>query len=264
MLHRLRIYARYFDLVWEFVIRDLKGRYMGASMGMFWTIIHPLVMILIYTLVFSRLMQAKLPGVSEVYGYSIYLCAGLLPWNAFGESVLRSTTAFIDNANLLKKAFIPKPLFLLYIQIVCIINMSISLAIFFVFLMLLGHWPTTSFLLIPVLIILQQTFALGLGFLFSTIHVFIRDTVQLVGVIIQLWFWITPIMYFEKILPEIIKKYIFLNPWAIIARVYHDIIFLRVFPEYSPLIYFGIITFVTLGLGMFVFQLLRKEIVDKL
>src|SRR5688500_10790143 len=108
MLHKLSIYARYFDRVWKFVNRDLTGRYMGASMGMFWTVIHPLVMILIYTLVFSRIMQAKVPGISEVYSYSIYLCAGLLPWNAFGESVLRSTTAFPDHAHLLKKAFIPK------------------------------------------------------------------------------------------------------------------------------------------------------------
>jgi lipopolysaccharide transport system permease protein len=264
MLHKLRVYARYFDLVWEFVIRDLKGRYIGASMGMFWTVIHPLVMILIYTLIFSRMMHARVPGIGEVYGYSIYLCAGLLPWNAFGESVLRSTTAFIDNADLLKKAFIPKPLFLLYIQIVCIINIFISFSIFFIFLILIGHYPTIFFLIIPFLLILQQIFSLGLSFLFSTLHVFIRDTAQLVGVIMQLWFWITPIMYFEKILPEAIQKNIFLNPWAIIARIYHDIIFLRVFPGYMPVVYFGMVTVITLILGMVIFQLLRKEIVDKI
>lgn len=130
--------------------------------------------------------------------------------------------------------------------------------------MLIGHYPSFSFLLIPILIILQQIFALGLSFLFSTIHVFIRDTVQIVGVVMQLWFWITPIVYFEEILPEGIQKNIFLNPWAIIVKVYHEVIFLRVVPDYMSLVYVCIITFITLILGMLIFQLLRKEIVDKL
>jgi lipopolysaccharide transport system permease protein len=111
---------------------------------------------------------------------------------------------------------------------------------------------------------LQQIFALGLGFAFSTINVFVRDTAQLVGVIMQLWFWITPIMYFEELLPEGMQNIIFLNPWAIIVGIYHKIIFLRSFPEYLSFIYFCIISFATLVLGMLIFQLLKREIVDKL
>src|SRR5207245_4791252 len=104
----LRSLALHWDLLWQMVTTDLRGRYVGSSLGLFWTVIHPLVLILIYTVVFARVMGARLPGSPDAYGYGIYLCSALLPWLAFQEVVVRSTTIFPDHANLVRKVAFPK------------------------------------------------------------------------------------------------------------------------------------------------------------
>src|SRR4029079_10871415 len=99
--------AHHWDLLWQMTVTDLRGRYVGSSLGLFWSVIHPLVMIVIYTVVFSQVMGARMPNNQDRYAYGLYLCSGLLPWMAFQEVVLRCTTLFPDNANLVRKVAFP-------------------------------------------------------------------------------------------------------------------------------------------------------------
>lgn len=251
------------DLLLNFVVRDLKSRYAGSLMGIVWNVIHPLAMIIIYTLVFSRVMGARLPGISDVHGYSIYLCAGLLPWNAFTEVISRSTTVFLDQAWLLKKMNFPKKLLGGSIAFSSLVNFFIGFSIFLLFLLLTGHRPGTAYLILPVLLILQFTFAFGLGLILSALNVFLRDISQLVGIGLQLWFWLTPIVYLEDVVPETVKGVLQLNPMYHFIRGYHSVILDNAFPSWSTLGIMSMLALMSLTIGSAIFFRLKDEIVDE-
>jgi lipopolysaccharide transport system permease protein len=251
------------DLLWNFVVRDFKSRYAGSLMGIFWNVIHPLTLIVIYILVFSQLMGARLPGTSDTYSYGIYLCAGLLPWNAFAEAVSRSTTVFIDQAHLLKKVSFPKKLVGGAIVLSSLINFLIGYSIFFLFLTFTGHRIGLASLSLPGLLILQSVFAFGLGLLLSTLNVFFRDIAQLTGVVLQFWFWLTPIVYLEEVLPKLARDVIHLNPMYYFVRGYQTVVMNDVVPSIWMLGTAGVFALAALIGGSMVFFRLKDDIVDE-
>ena len=251
------------DLLWNFVVRDFKSRYAGSLMGIFWNVIHPLALIVIYILVFSRLMGARLPGTSDAYSYGIYLCAGLLPWNAFAEAVSRSTTVFIDQAHLLKKVNFPKKLVGGAIVLSSLINFLIGYSIFFLFLTFTGHRIGLASLALPGLLILQSIFAFGLGLFLSTLNVFFRDIAQLTGVVLQFWFWLTPVVYLEEVLPEPARDFIHLNPMYYFVRGYQTVVMNDVVPSMWVIGTASIFALAALIGGSMVFFRLKDDIVDE-
>jgi lipopolysaccharide transport system permease protein len=208
-------------------------------------------------------MGAKLPGINDVYGYSIYLCAGILPWNAFVEVVSRSTTVFLDQAWLLKKMSFPKKLLGGSIAFSSFVNFLIGFSMFFVFLVATGHRPNAAFLALPILLILQFTFAYGLGLIVSVLNVFLRDISQLVGIGLQLWFWLTPVVYLESIVPEGARGLFQLNPMYHFIRGYHSVIVDSVFPSWSTLGITAALSLMSLTIGSVIFFRLKDEIVDE-
>ena len=251
------------DLLLNFVVRDLKSRYAGSLMGIVWNVIHPLAMIIIYTLIFTRIMRAKLPGMTDVYSYSIYLVAGLLPWNAFAEVLSRSTTVFLDQAWLLKKISFPKKLLGGSIALSSFVNFLIGFSIFILFLLLTGHRLGRAYLALPILLILQFTFAFGLGLILSALNVFLRDISQLVGIGLQLWFWLTPIVYLENMLPDGLRSLFQLNPMYHFVRGYHSVILDSAFPSWSVLGITSMVSLISLTVGSAIFFRLKDEIVDE-
>lgn len=251
------------DLLWNFVVRDFKSRYAGSLIGIFWNVIHPLTSIIIYVVVFSRLMGARLSGTSDVYAYSIYLCAGLLPWNAFAEVISRSTTVFMDQAHLLKKVNFPKKLLGGSVVVSSFINFLIGYSIFLVFLLLTGHRLGWTSLVLLGLLILQFVFSFGLGLILSTLNVFFRDVSQLVGVGLQFWFWLTPIIYLEEILPQIARGMLYLNPMYYFVRGYQVVIMHDVLPPVWLVGTASALAGAALAGGSLVFFRLKDEIVDE-
>jgi len=259
----LRDFSSNRDLLWNFVVRDFKSRYAGSLLGIFWNVIHPLASIIIYVVVFSRFMGARLPGTSDVYAYGIYLCAGLLPWNAFAEVISRSTTVFMDQAHLLKKVNFPKKLLGGSIVVSSFINFLIGYSIFLMFLLLTGHrlgW--TSGVLIG-LLILQFVFSFGLGLILSTLNVFFRDVSQLVSVVLQFWFWLTPIIYIEEILPQVARGMLYLNPMYYFVRGYQVVVMHDVLPPVWLVGTASALAVAALAGGSMVFFRLKDEIVDE-
>ncbi len=124
-LQTLKQTWRYRGFVLGSVKREFQAKYHHSLLGVIWTLIQPLAMILVYTLIFSQVMKAKLPGVDTVFGYSIYLCAGLLTWGLFAEIVSKSQTIFIDNANLLKKVNFPSATLPLILMLNALVNFAI-------------------------------------------------------------------------------------------------------------------------------------------
>jgi len=170
-------------------------------------------MILVYTVIFSQIMRAKLPGVDSTFAYSIYLCAGVLTWGLFAEIIGRGQNVFIENANLLKKLSFPR----ICLPIIVVLNAGLNFAIIFGlftgFLILSGNFPGEVFLAVFPVLVVQIVFSIGLGITLGVLNVFFRDVGQFFGIFLQFWFWFTPIVYPLTILPEEVRPLLVLNPW---------------------------------------------------
>ena len=151
------------------VKREFQARYRNSLFGALWTVLNPLSMILVYTVIFSHIMRARLPGVEDGMAYSVYLCAGLLTWGLFAEITTRSQGMFLENANLLKKISFPRICLPVIVLFNAGINFAIILGLFLGFLLITGRWPGMTLLALVPLLALQVMFAAGLGL--SLIHI---------------------------------------------------------------------------------------------
>jgi len=259
-----RSLVRHWDLLWQMAATDLRGRYVGSSLGLFWSVIHPLIMIVIYTLVFSRVIGARLPGTSNAYGYGVYLCSALLPWTGFLEVVTRSTTIFVDNANLVRKVAFPKVVLYGFVTVSAAINLGLALAVLLVVMMLIGHPLQPTLLLWLPFIALQLLFALGIGMVLSVLHVFLRDTAQLVAVGLNVLFWLTPVIYVEEILPAWLRRLEPFNPLYLFSKTHHQLVMDGVVPSATRTAGLVVLTFLVLAIGTAVYRRFRADILDEL
>ena len=254
----------YRGFIYGSVKREFQSKYKNSLLGGAWTVLNPLAMILVYTIIFSQVMRAKLPGIESGFAYSIYLCAGLLTWGLFAEIVGRGQSVFIENANLLKKISFPR----MCLPIITILNASLNFAIIFalflVFLIVIGFWPGWIIItLIPILIV-QILLAIGLGITLGVLNVFFRDVGQFFGIFLQFWFWLTPIVYPATILPESIKSVMLINPMFPIIQAYQGIFVQGTTPDFIALLYPLILGVGLCALGFNLFRKHVGEMVDEL
>ena len=246
------------------VKREFQFKYRNSMLGVAWTVINPLAMITIYTVIFSKIMHAKLPGVDSTFAYSIYICAGLLTWGLFSEIVSRAQNTFIEHANLLKKLSFPRICLPVIVVATALLNFSIVFGLFTLFLLITSNFPGMVFLaLFPVLVILIA-FAIGLGISLGVLNVFFRDIGQLFGIVIQFWFWGTPIIYPISILPESIRSLMILNPMAGPMVACQDILVARQWPSWQSMLPVTVIAIAMCALGMYLFRKHAGEMVDEL
>ncbi len=246
------------------VVRDFRGRYFGSVLGASWAIINPLAQIFVYTVIFSQVMRARLPGVSDELAYGLFLCAGLLPWGYFVEVLTRSQVIFLEHANLLKKMSFPRVTLPVYVFLSATINFAIVWGLFLVFLLVTDRWPGWVLLGMLPLVILQQGLALALGVFLGVVNVFFRDVVQAVGVGLQFWFWFTPIIYPLSAVPETVRHWIALNPMYPLIAAYQGIIVDHRGPVWSDLWQVALVgVLAALGADL-VFRRLARAMVDEL
>ena len=250
------------SLILELTKRDFSDRFSGSILGSLWAFIWPIVSLFIYIVIFGKLMGGKLPGTSDIYAYSVYLTVGLLPWTAFSNSIYRSTSVFLDTKHLISKITLSLPSLLIYIILSETITYVISMGLFFIFLFISGHKFSSSLILLPYLFYLQQLFAFGVGLLAATLTVFIRDIKEAIGIMLQLWFWFTPIVYIQDILPEFLKKVMIFNPAHIIISSYRSIFVFNDSPPYGALIILTIITHSIILIAYLLFRSLEKDVRD--
>ena len=246
------------------VKREFQSKYRNSLLGAAWTVINPLAMIIVYTVIFSQLMRAKLPGVDSTFGYSIYLCAGVLTWGLFAEIVNRAQNTFIEHANLLKKLSFPRICLPVTVVATALLNFSIVFGLFSVFLLISGTFPGLAYLaMLPVLAILVA-FAIGLGISLGVLNVFFRDVGQLFGIVIQFWFWLTPIVYPISVLPEPVRALISYNPMTNLIGALQGILVTGHWPVWQSLLPVTILAIAMCAFGMRLFRKHAGEMVDEL
>lgn len=246
------------------VKREFASRYRNSMLGALWLILQPLALILVYTLVFANLMQARLPGVSSGFGYSIFLCAGVLTWGMFTEVVTRLQNMFIDNANMLKKVNFPRITLPLIVLINAIIGFVIIFSLFTAFLVISGNFPGWSFFLLFPVLAVQLALSFGIGMIVGVLNVFFRDVGQLFSIVLQFWFWATPIVYPINTLPPILQRAIDYNPMTPLISSYQNILLYGKAPSASSLLWVLAIALILCALGLRLFRRHAGDMMDEL
>jgi lipopolysaccharide transport system permease protein len=249
-------------LIWELTKRDFSERFAGSILGSLWAIIWPIVNLSIYIIIFCRIMGARLPGKSDIYAYGIYVAAGLIPWAAFSTSISRCTSVFLDKRHIISKMRVSLPSLLIYVCLSETITFVVSIGFLSIFLYFNDFHFTSRLLLLPFIYYLQELFVFGVGLLGATFTVFIRDSKEVINVLLQLWFWFTPIVYVRDILPDFVKDFVVYNPAYVFIESYHQIFVFNNDPPFLTLTIMCIVTHVMIFLSYFFFRVLERDIRD--
>jgi len=264
LMGRLQNIANYRGFILGSVQREFQSKYRNSILGAAWTVLNPLAMIIVYTVIFSQVMHNRLPGVSSTFAYSIYLCAGVLTWNLFAEITTKAQSVFIDNAGLIKKINFPR----LCLPIIVVCNAGVNFAIIFglftLFLLVSGNFPGWVFLAVFPVLALQVLLAIGLGMILGVLNVFFRDVGQFFSISLQFWFWFTPVVYPASVLPEDVRPLLAYNPMAPVIQSYQDILVSGHLPQWRSLLPAAVLAVILCLLGMQLFRRRAGEMVDEL
>jgi len=251
-------------LVLGLVRREFQIRSARAAWGTFWLFFPPATQIFIYAVIFGRVLQAKLPGTQDELSYGVFLCAGLLPWTVFSEQVGRGQNLFLENAHLLKTTRFPRSALAVSLGITSALNLALLAIPFAIVLVALDRLPGMLVLAALPLLLLQSLLGVSLGVLIGTLNVFFRDVGQVVPVLLQFWFWFTPIVYPISIVPEPFRTAISWNPMTGLVGGYQQLFVEHEAPTWSEFAPFTIIAFLAALLGWLAFRSLSGDLVDEL
>lgn len=230
VLARLRELMRYRDLIRNLVVSEIKARYKNSILGFVWSLLNPLAMMLVFTIVFGVLWPNQ-----QIEKYPIFLLCGLLPWNFFSASVVSSINSVLANGNLVKKVYFPREVLPIASVLAQLVNFLLALIVLFAALLIFRTNFSPWLWTLPFIILIQTCFSLGIGLVLSTLQVFYRDTQMVMEVIMLAWFFLTPVFYTTRQLPatyligelEIpVQRILYiLNPMASLINVYRDLLY---------------------------------------
>jgi lipopolysaccharide transport system permease protein len=252
------------DLIRNFVVRDLRARYIGSFMGFFWSVINPIVLLTSYAFVFMVILQQKAPIDSGTKSFPLWLFCGILPWLFFQDTLQRSSTIIIDNANLVTRTIFPTEILPLTVLISGLVNHIIGFAILMGFILYELGTMSVYILFVPIYLAVLMLFTLGMAWFLSSLNVFIRDISQVLAVFLTFWFWFTPIFYTGNKFPE---KYMFIVRWNPLAHVvtgYRDCLLRMRLPDLQALAWLSLASMAVFVAGGLFFRYIKREFVDVL
>jgi len=250
------------DLVFSLTKRELAARYKGSALGIAWAILTPVVMIAIFTIIFAGIFKAKFGTGHSQWDYALYLFCGLLPWNAFQESLNLSANAIVTRANLVKRVVFPLETLPVSQTLAAIVNQLFGTIALLVGIILVRHRLHWTTLYLPLLLIPQFIATLGGAWLLASLGVFIRDIVQGITLVLMAWMYLTPIIYPESIVPDAYRPLVNLNPFTPLIRSYRNIMLDGAMPDWPGLAYFTGFALLTFLLGYWWFARTRKNFAD--
>lgn len=264
MVNMLRALMRYRHFVWSSIRNELVSRFARSKLGGLWMIVNPLAQVAIYALILSNILAAKLPGIDNRYAYAIYLMAGLLVWTLFSEVVGRCLTVFIEQGNLMKKMNFPRIALPAIVAGSSLLNNLLLLAAMLGIFVLLGHRFSAAMIWLLPLTAIVIAFAVGVGLTLGVVNVFVRDVGQAVPIVLQIWFWLTPIVYPVSIIPEAYRPWFRLNPVYPLVDAYHRVLVYGQAPDLASVVQIAGFALGLLLVALFVFRRAAEEMVDVL
>lgn len=257
------------DLVFNLVVRDLKVRYKYSALGILWSLLNPLFMMLIFAVVFTLFMD------QPIKVFPVFFLTGQLPWNFFQASVIGSTSSIVGNGGLIKKVYFPREVLPLSLVLSNLVHFALALIVLGIFIVVMGIGFTPYIVWLPLILFIQVMFVLGLSFFTSAINVFYRDTLMILDVLLQAWFFLTPIFYPMSAIPETVtfggielpaqQLMRWVNPMASIIDLYRNVLYgdpvnaVPGPPDLQFLIRTGVTAFIVFMAGWWVFRRLSPR-----
>ena len=247
----------YSELLSNLIARDLKTKYRGSYLGMFWSLLNPLLLMVVYTLVFSVIVRVN------IHPYAVFLLAGLVPWNAFAMSLTSATNSVVDNAGIVRKIYFPLQILPLSAVLANSVNFAISIGLLAVLTVIFQVSFAPSMLLLPLLILLQMLFTYGLGSILGAAQVYFRDVQYFLGILLTAWFFLTPVVYSLDLVPHRLRLFLSINPMAWDITAFQDIWFYGRLPRWPYLLGFAAVSLLTLVVGILVCGRLSRRFAEE-
>lgn len=249
----------YREMVFSLIRRDLKGRYKGSILGFFWTFLNPLLQLVVYTIVFSVVMQ------SPIEKYYLFLFAALVPWLMFSTSVSGGCSCIRSQQDMVKKIYFPREVLPVAYVTSQFVNMLLSLLVVFAVLLFSGWgFNGQALLYLPIIMIIEYLLSLGVCLIVSSLTVFIRDLEYLLGIITMAWQFLTPIMYSIDMVPKKLLPIFELNPMTPVIVAYRDILFYKQIPQLETLLQATIFGILAVVVGFIVFGRLQRHFAEEM
>jgi len=227
---RIALLVHYRFLIYNLIVRDLKTRYRNSVLGFLWSLLNPLGMMLVFTIISPLLFRDQ-----TIVNYPVFLLSGILPWNFFSASIMTGTNSVVASSHLIKKVYFPPEVLPIATILANLINFLLALLVLFALIIISGVPLSPWLWLLPIVILIQTTFALGIVFFLSTLQVYYRDTLLIMDVVMLAWFFLTPVFYSASILPttyevlgvtlNVQRLMYILNPMASLINMHRDILY---------------------------------------
>jgi lipopolysaccharide transport system permease protein len=252
------------SLLAQLVRRDFELRFVGSAAGWAWGLIHPLAQLLAWTFLFDLVMHQQVPPGEATHNYPLFLFAGMLPWFLFSDTVQRSASSILDQANLITKTVFPAEIVPVSVFLSSLVSHLLALALMVAAAGIFLNQISIFIVLLPLYMLATGLFAIGIGWIAASLHVFLRDTAQVLNVILTFWFFATPLMLVESQYPPWTHPLLAANPLTYLARGYRDLLLSSRLPDMTDLLIasaFGAVAFV---LGGLFFRHVKKGFADVL
>ncbi len=245
-------------LLSQLIRQQMTLRYRRTALGYLWTLLNPLMMILIMGVVFSSLFK------EDLFQFTAFLFAGMIPWNFINGVVSQSGAAYISNEGLIKKIYIPKIIFPLSIVVTLFVDTLLSFTVLLFLIIVLGGQISWAIIFVPVALILLLLFAVGVSLIVSIANVFYRDLQYILTIVMQGLFYLTPVLYIKDKMPTVLSELVSLNPLTPLIEIFRAPISYRLLPGYYTLCIAIMISFGTLAIGVWLFLRQEKKIIFRL
>ncbi|MDR1674492.1 MAG: ABC transporter permease [Oscillospiraceae bacterium] len=257
MFEQLKGIFVYNQMLISQVRKDLRARYRGSVLGFLWSFVNPLMQLVVYTFVFSRLMKTE-------GNYLMYVFTALLPWNFFASSLQNATTCIVQNAGLIKKIYFPRIVLPISAVTTNLMNFIFGLAVLFPALLITGEKLTVFVFLLPMVIISHYIFTVGLSLILSALYVYFRDLEHIVNIAVTMWFYLTPVLYDIKMFEGAALTALKFNPMLHFAAAYRDVLLYGKLPNMRMFCVVSVLAVLAFIIGAALFSKLQKDFAEQL
>ena len=251
------------SLLFQLVRRDFEQRFVGSAIGWIWGLIHPLVLLVVWTFVFQYCLNQKPPA--GVASYPLFIFAGMLPWLLFSDTVQRSASSLLDQANLITKTVFPAEIVPVSVFLSSLVSHLLALVLMIAAGLVIAKQASILLILLPVYMVLIGLLGVGLGWIFASLHVYLRDTAQMLSVLLTFWFWLTPIMLTEDQFPKWAPRFLLTaNPMLYGVRAYRSLLLTTQWPHARDLALLAAFAGASFVLGGLFFRYMKRGFADVL
>jgi ABC-type polysaccharide/polyol phosphate export permease len=262
--HFLRNLVERRTLLFQLVRRDFEQRFVGSAIGWIWGIIHPLVLLVSWIYIFQIVLRQHLAEGEVTDSYPLFIFSGMLPWMLFSETVQRSASSLLEHANLITKSMFPSEIVPVAVFLSNLASHGLAVGLMLAATLYRNHAVGAAVLLLPFYLFFLGLFSIGIGWIVSSLHVFLRDTAQMVSVALTFWFWLTPIMVPASSIPARYRFLLHFNPMYFAVQLYREAFFTSRLPawrDFAALALSGMAVF--FAGGMF-FRYVKRGFADVL